>query len=74
MLAIDTDPAVPGVSHDVTNTYTVVSSVQNNVVNTPALASDSHRNALKRSKNTCGQNRVVSTIRTVRVEQPFMPA
>ena len=75
MLAIDTDPAVPGVSHDVTNTYTVVSSVQNNVVNTLPIVSDSHRNMLKTPGDTRGQNRAVSSVRTVPVvEQPFMSA
>ena len=62
-LTINTDPAVPGVTHDATNTHTVVSGVQNNVVN-PAVVSDSHCNALKSSEDTCGQNRVVYTIHT----------
>jgi len=74
-LAIDTDPAVLAASHDVTNTYTIVSGVQNNVVNIPALFSDNHRSALKSAEDMRGQSRVVSTIRTVPVvEQPFMPA
>jgi len=74
-LAINTDPAVPAVSHDATNTHTVVSGAQKNVANTPAVAFDSYRNALKSFEDTCGQNRAVSTIRTLSVvEQQFMPA
>ena len=75
MLAVRTDPVVPAVSHDVTNTHTVVSGVQNDALNTLAVVSDSGRNGSKRPEDKHGQNRAVSTIRTVRVvEQQFMPA
>ena len=74
-LAIKTDPVALAISHDVTNTHTVVSSVQNDALNTLAVVSDSGRNGSKRPEDKHDQIRAVSTIRTVRVvEQQLMPA
>jgi len=74
-LPINPDPGTSIVSHDVTDTHTVVSGVQNDVVKNLAIVSDSGRNALKSPEDTRGQNRLVSTIRTLPVvERPFIPA
>ena len=64
---IDTEPTVSAVRHDTTKTHTVVPGIQNDVVNTPAIVSDSRRSASKRPEDTGGQNRMVSTIRTLPV-------
>jgi len=64
---IKTDAAISSVSHDVTNNHTTAPGTQNDVVNTLAIVSDSHRNALKSPEDACGQSRVVSTIRTLPV-------
>ena len=61
-LATKTVPVVPAVTHDVTKAHTVVSGVQNDVVNTPAIVSDSHRSASKRPEDTRGRDRMVSTV------------
>ena len=75
MLPKNRDAAVSGVSHDVADTHTIVSDVQDDVVNIPAVVSDSHRAAVKNPKDTHGQNQFVSTIRTLPVlEQSFIPA
>ena len=66
-IPINTDAAAPTVHHDVTNTQTITSGIQNGVVNTPVTISDSHRNAVKRPDDTRGQNRMVSTVRILSV-------
>jgi hypothetical protein len=62
-LATTKDAAVFAVRHDVTNTRTIVSCAQNDVVDTPAIVSDNHRNTLKSPEDTRGQNWIVSIIR-----------
>ena len=64
-LAVNADAAVSAVRHDVTNTHTTVPGVQNDVVNTLAITSNSHRTALKNPEDTRSKNRMVSTIRTI---------
>ena len=67
-IAINTSPAVPTVSHDITNIHAVVSGIRNDVANTPAVASDSHRNALGKSPgDALDQNRLASAVRTIPV-------
>ena len=74
-LATKTVPVVPAVTHDVTKAHTVVSGVQNDVVNTPAIVSDSHRSASKRPEGTRGRDRMVSTVYILSVvEQLFILA
>ena len=64
-----------GVRRDLAVTHTIVSGVQNDVVNTRAVISDGHRNALRKPEDTRSQNRIVSIIRTLpAVEQLFIPA
>ena len=48
------------------NTHTIVSGVQNDIMNTPVVP-DSHRNASKRPEDSHGQGRVVSAIRILPV-------
>jgi len=55
---INTDPVVSAA-----NTHKTIPGAQNDVVKTPAIVSDSHRNALKGPEGMHGQNRMVSTIR-----------
>jgi len=64
---MDSDPTVSAVRHDATNTHAIVSRIQNDVVNTPAIVSDSRRSALESPDDTCGKNRMVSTIRALLV-------
>ena len=74
-LTANTNTTTSAVRHDVAETHTIVSGVQNDIVNTRAIVSDSHRDALKSPEDTRGQNRMVSTIRTLPVfEQPLIPA
>ena len=61
-LATKTVQVVPAVTHDVTKAHTVVSGVQNDVVNTSAIVSDNCRSGSKRPEDTRGQDRMVSTI------------
>ena len=68
-LAINTSTTISAIRHDVIYTHTIVSGVQNDVANTAVIVSDSHRNALKRPEDTRGQNRMVSAIRTLLVEE-----
>ena len=71
-LAIKTDPAVPVVSHGVTNTHTIISGVQNSVVNALAIVSDNCRSGSKRPDDTRGQDLMVSTVHMLSVVvQPF---
>jgi hypothetical protein len=67
-----TDAAVSPVHHDVANTYTIVSGVQNDAVNTLATVYDSHRTVLKSPRETQGQNQPVSTIRTLPVTEELL--
>jgi hypothetical protein len=74
VLATSADAADSSVRHASTNTHTIISGVQSDVVNAPAVVSDSHRNRnlLKSPEDTCSQNRMVSAIRTLPVaEQPL---
>ena len=64
-----TDAAVPAVRHDVANNDTTTSGVQNDAVNTPAIVSDSHRNALKRREDVGGKNRAVCITHTLTVAE-----
>ena len=68
-LVTDTDPTISAVRHDATNTHTIVSAIQNGIVNTPTIVSDSRRSAPKSPDDTRGQNRMVSTIRTLPVAE-----
>ena len=63
------DPTGSAVRHDVTNTHTIASGIQSEVVNTLAVVSDSRRKALKGPEDTRGQNRMVSTVRTLPVAE-----
>ena len=57
------------------NTDTDTSGIQNDVVNTPAIVSDSYRNALKRREDVDGQNQAVCiTHALTMVEQPLTTA
>jgi hypothetical protein len=71
-LVISADADGSGVRHEVTNTHTIDSGVQSDVVDTLAIVSDSHRNALKSPEDTRGQNQMASIIRTLpTAEQPL---
>ena len=65
---MNTNPTASTVRHDVADTSTIVPGVRNDV-NTRPIVSDSHRNALRRSEDTRGQNRMVSVIRTLPVDE-----
>jgi hypothetical protein len=69
---MSTDAAGSGVRRDATNTHTIVSGVQTEVVNTLAAASDSHRSASKSPEDMRGQNRMVGTIRTLPVAEQLL--
>jgi len=63
-LAIDTDAAVPAISHDITNAHTTVPGTQNDVVNTIPIVPDGHSNASKIPEDARGWGQLVSTIHT----------
>ena len=60
------------IRHDATNTHTIVSNVRNDAANTRATISDAHRNTLKNPEETHGQDRAVSTIRTLLVTEELL--
>ena len=64
-IPINTDPAAAAVDHDVMDTQTITSGVQNDVVNTPVGVSDSHHKALKRPEDLRSQNQPVSIIYSI---------
>ena len=65
-LPTTTDPAVPAVRHDAMSSHITVSGIEDDIVNTPAVVSDNHRNASKRPEDTHGQSRMpVSTVSLV---------
>ena len=66
---MNTSATVSAVRHGVADIHTIVSGVQNDVVNIRAVVSDSHRNALRRSGDNRSENRMVSTIRTLLVAE-----
>jgi len=60
---VKTEPAAPAISHDSANSRIIISGVQNNIVKTPAVVSDSHRKASKRPEDAPKQSRMpVSTV------------
>jgi len=62
-LLVETDPAAPAVRHDATDSHIVVSGTENDIMNIPAVVSDSNGSASKRPEDTHGQSRMpVSTI------------
>ena len=74
-LAIDTDAAVPAISHDIMNTHITVPRTQNDVVNTIPIVPDGHNNASKIPEDARGLGQLVSIIRTLPVvESKFIPA
>jgi len=64
-----TDPVAPAVRHDATTSHVITSGGQNDIVNTPAIVSDSYRKASKRPEDTHGKSRAVSTIRILAVAE-----
>jgi len=61
-LTTSSDAAIPAVRHDVANTHTLASGVQNDVADTPVIVSDSYRNTPTSPENVCSKNRMVSTV------------
>jgi hypothetical protein len=55
------------IRHGVVNTDAIASYVRNDVANTPTIVSDTHRNALKSSEDTRGQDLRVSAVRPLPV-------